>query len=179
MKYYIIETNKKNPLPDIRSIYSEINVKYLSPRYEYKLQDYYVFEMKTAEETLMPDIFTDPFFMVKREIYKVVMMYVPEMKVKYISFVDYERGMYETYVAPVLDVIEQKKLGQIDISEKVLFCISDIFSRYIVMRLDLLESILRRDILGLKVREFLNAGEINDDKFCSRESKNSIRNQFY
>lgn len=158
MKYYMIETNKSNPLPDIRSIYSEINVKYFSPQYEYKLQDYYVFEMKTTEETLIPDIFTEPFLMVKREIYRVVMMYVPEVKVKYISFVDYEKGVYETYVAPVLEVIEQKMLRQIDISEKVLFCVSDIFNKYTVMRLDLMESILRRDILGLKIQEFLCAG---------------------
>lgn len=159
VKHYILENDKKNPLPDLQEIYSKIHVKYLSPEYEHMLQENYVFGMKTTEETLIPEILTSPFLMVKRELFQVIMMYMPDVKVKYISFIDYEREIYETYIVPVLEVIEYEMLPKTDISEKVLFYVSSYNDRYAVARLDLSESILRRNSIGLKVKEFIASGE--------------------
>ena len=154
MKYYVIETDKKNPLPDISGIFSQIPIRYLTPEYEHKLEDYYVFEMKTGDETLLPDIFTAPFFMVKRKLFKVIMMYMPEIKIKYMSLVDSVKEECETYVVPILDVVEGKTIEETDFSEKMLFYVSGGSERYVVARLDLLESLLRRNAIGLKIQEF-------------------------
>lgn len=159
MKFYIIETDQRNPLPDIRKMYSEIPVKYLVPEFAYKLQDDYVFEIITEDETLLPDIFTVPFFMVKRDLFRVIMMYIPEIKAKYISLVDVKRERYETYVMPVLEMIDRRKLEEIDASDKLLFYVTDFYERYVVIRLDMLESFLRRDAMGVKAREFSINGE--------------------
>ncbi|MCM1425636.1 MAG: hypothetical protein NC118_03445 [Eubacterium sp.] len=154
MKYYIIETDKKNPLPDISGIFSQIPIRYLTLEYEHKLEDYYVLEMKTGDETLLPDIFTSPFLMVKRDIFKVIMMYMPEIKIKYMSLVDSEKKQCETYVVPILDIVEGKTIEETDFSKKMLFYVSGVSERFVVARLDLLESILRRNAIGLKIQEF-------------------------
>lgn len=158
MKYYIIETDKKNPLPDISGIFSKIPIRYLTSEYEHKLEDYYVFEMKTGDETLLPDIFTTPFLMVKSKLFKTILMYMPEIKIKYMSLVDSEKEECETYVIPILDVVERKTIEEPEISERVLFYVSGAYERYVVARLDLLESLLRRNLIGLKIHEFLEIG---------------------
>lgn len=158
MKYYTIETDKKNPLPDIRDIYSEINVNYFTLEKEHKLKDYYAFKMQTMEETLVPDIITSPFFMVKEEIFKAIMIYMSEIKVKYISFVDDNRGLYMTYIAPVLEIIRHDDLDAQNILDKVLFYVSYSYHRRVVVRLDLMESILRRHVIGINVQEFFVSG---------------------
>lgn len=154
MKYYIIETDKKNPLPDIRGISSKIPIRYLTPEYYHKLEDYYIFDMKTGDETLLPDIFTFPFLMVKKELFKVIMMYMPEIETKYMSFIDSEKKQYETYIIPILEVVERKTLEETDFSERILFYVSDVSERHVVARLDILESFLRRNAIGLKISEF-------------------------
>lgn len=155
MKYYIVETDKRNPLPEFKGIYSNVYSRFFGTTKFKEDKEGFIYEMTTREETFIPDVITSPFCMVSKEIFRLIMLYIPDIEGEYISFVESGKRKSITYVVPILEEIREKELNETDISEKVLFYVIGLSSRYLIVRMDLLESILRRKILGLKVKEFL------------------------
>lgn len=167
MKYYRIETDKSDPLPDIRDIYTKIYPRYLTPELFHRLEDFYAADMKADPELSIPEIFTAPFLMVTREMYEVITAYEPELSVKYINFIENKRGIYLPYLIPLLHVAAvrtgkeeinaqtgvQKVILRQDRPKQAIFAIDDGICRKTVVRLDLLESILRRGMIRLKAQE--------------------------
>ncbi len=115
------------------------------------------------------DIVTIPFFMVSEKIHNLIKIFEPNMQYKEIILLDKKNGRAEVYYLPILEevnclgkntkfnldysVIEKPILCKEKVGDKSIFRLPEGPSGCCVVRMDLLESILRRDAYGFKIVE--------------------------
>lgn len=128
-----------------------------------------IFYMKVTEQTVFPDILCYPLFMVSRKIKDCLMLYEPNLKFKEIILLDQNKRIFKNYFMTELKQIdcltsnseytfahaELKKieLDQFKIKDRTIFEIKGPQKKYIVARLDTVESILRRGNPAVSIRE--------------------------
>lgn len=112
------------------------------------------------------DMLSQPVFLVTAPVQELLTTYEPYLTYKEIVFVDKSNGQSKLYFMPILDEVDclsqsrqpntygtNLRLGLIieeKIQNKSIFKIMDNKIAYVVIRLDLAESILRRGLLGFK-----------------------------
>ena len=113
-------------------------------------------------QMVFTDVITFPCFMVSGMIRDVIKKYDPFMRFARVIFYDRERKQSMAYYIPFLDRSDQLKkdrsgnpaVERSEIKSRVVMELTDQVSSCVIMRLDLLESILRRGAVGI------GAGEI-------------------
>ena len=166
MKYFLISKDKNfTTAPDIINWYKDITFR--NEKNLHKLKNRTVFNIKPEKNIIWTDIISIPNFFVSQKIKDIIEKYDKKIKFKQVILLDKENANAEVYYLPLLDFIEclsnesivarntiKKCILKKDaIKDKVIFRIGDVNKRYIVVRLDLIESILRRDTRGIKLEE--------------------------
>lgn len=170
MKYFLIEKNSiiKN-VPEVINWYKRFNKKALDDKEYEKIPYRTTLQIKENNNVKFIDIILNPFFMVSEELKNLLAIFEPNLKYKVIFLIDSENKKMGQYFIPLLDKIDCLsessefnldktiiKKGIIDekkLKDKAIFMIDNMKSQQIVMRMDLVEAILRRDFLGMRIKE--------------------------
>lgn len=169
MKYYLIETDERNKIPYQINKNRAVDIRMLTKEKISQLPMWNVVEMNFPKEGFFPDLLCSPCLFLSRSFMETVMMYQGEVPYKGVKLWERESGINETYFMPVLEEVEciaeetqynrignrvvKLVLDQDKISPYAVFKIKDYEENCIVGRMDFVESILRRDIEGIKLTE--------------------------
>jgi len=171
MKYFILKPDERyKNTPMIKGISQEI----IDPRDLYQ-KNYNLMpkatrlEIYNQEEVDFIDIIINPLLIMTEKSIEVVKMYMPKLSTRDITFVDEIGGRTELYKLPLIPKIycltgnsrlnESKsyiEYGELDMKKvrhNTLFYIGESTSNYVVIRLDMLESMLKRGAKGFVVEE--------------------------
>lgn len=127
------------------------------------------FRVEAGEETVFLDLLTDPMVMVSEKVKECIELYEPNMPFKEIVLISRKRGMSKRYFVPFFteldclaketvftnweyDLIKAVLDGQ-RLKDKAIFTVKGPQKLNIVIRLDAAESLLRRSVKGLMLKE--------------------------
>lgn len=167
MKYFILEQGKGyDRNPDIKEWYGKIDLHTLRLKAIDSKQPF-MFRVSATENTFYPDIMMFPVFMVSESVREVIAIYGKQVLFKEVFLLDPERNEGHTYYIPFLPVVDclecregikgkqtreymlgEEKLRNWNIVE------ADIQGRQcIIVSLDFAESVLRRGLTGIGLKE--------------------------
>lgn len=175
MKYYILKADERNPLPRVINWFEVINPDLVNSTHGHMLPRFTKLEIAHQEEMIFPDILTHPVFMVSKNAAQIIRYYDSSVEFKYATLMDFESKENHTYFLPLLDsinclsddselsldksVIKKAIINKKRVNGKQLFLLAGIKSPYICARLDIIESLLRRNVVGMSL---LAVGYKND-----------------
>ena len=177
MKYFLLETDERNQNPYNINRNHAIDIRLLNKEGIGHLPMWNIVEMKLPEEGFFPDIICNPCIFLSEVCIKTVTMYQPDVLYKGIKLWDRKSGINATYFLTILDELEcisdktqfnsignrivKLVLDKDKIRGKAVFRIKGLDRQGIVGRLDFVESILRREVKGIKLTEI----EIDNESF--------------
>lgn len=166
MKYFLIRINPHfSTAPEIIDWFKQIDRRKIRLGQSFEIENRQLFFIKENPNTVFVDILSFPFFMVTEVLKDTILMYEPRTIFKEIVLLDQKYAKARTYYLPILEYIdclcESSKLTKdrstileavIDL-EKVgdhsIFYLEGVGNLYTVARLDIVESFLRRDAIGI------------------------------
>lgn len=165
MKYFITEVSKNHIAPMPIDWFGIIDRKTLSLKKFYQMPRHLMFSIEKRMQAVFTDILTLPCFMVSEMVRDVINQYDSSVCFLRIILYDKEHKRSMAYYIPDLKQIkfEEKRdegvhsirhisVRQEDIKEKVIVEILNGTSCHVIMRMDLVESILRREAIGIGLR---------------------------
>lgn len=170
MKFYLLGTDASyTNYPRIKKWFGRIDHRNLNIHDAYKIPYRQLFMVHESENTVFTSIVDRPFPMVSAEVKEVFDLYEPHIIYKEIVLLDQKYERAEVYYIPILeelDCLDGKseynldhsliKKGIIDYDKtkgKAVFRLKGFDHYYMVGRLDLVESILKRDVRGVGLKE--------------------------
>ena len=147
MRYFILANNEQNAMPRIMNWYTTVKPRFLYEMKRNELPRFFQLEMKLENDYVYTDIITNPFFLVSKEAAKIMHMY--DKSIQYIGTIlhDKKRKINFTYFLPLLKKVTSLEDGR----DKVIFIWSKGIELHVVPRMDLIESMLERDAIGIKL----------------------------
>lgn len=172
MKYFEIQDSPElKYAQQLKDWYGKFDVRDICPTGFPKLPERELFLIEPSKNTIFTDIILFPFLLISPMVRDVIQMYQEVCFYRDIILLDQESGLSRIYYLPVLDetrrirlVGKQYKNG-ICLSgpeppdkkkvyiDKNLFWVRDSKKRHIVISMDMAESLIRRKVNGLGLRE--------------------------
>ena len=169
MQHFLIEAETRNPLPEIINWYDKIKPQYINEMNAHKIKEWTLLDVNMSQNTIFPDILSNPFFLLSKDIARLVNKYEPGIKMIGVNIFSRKYRIFLPYFLPILPVINCLSIqsefinGDIDIrrgviieketTNRALFQLAGIKKQRVIIRLDLLESILRRVPVSIRVQE--------------------------
>ena len=169
MQYFLIEAETQDPLPEIINWYGKINPQYINEKDADKIKNWELLNVKVCQDTVFPDVLSDPFFMLSKNAAEIVSHYEPGISMIGIQLFSRKNRILLPYFLPILPMvnclssqsefvnedidISKGVLVEKAISSQALFQLAGIDTQRVVIRLDLLESLLRREALSIRIQE--------------------------
>lgn len=172
MKYYCLVIDKRyTEAPVIKNWYGKIKRENITEEKSYLLPQRELLEIVENKNVFFTDIVVFPFFMVSDLCKNVISMYEPKTKFKQIVLMDRKTNKYQVYHLPILKKMNSiettKKIGNISIKQNTLMVreeeVGDLAIFQVeangktntIIRLDMLESMLRRGAKGIGIQEIM------------------------
>lgn len=140
MKYFLISSNPSYPAPP-----KIINWFRALP---HNLPKWILLEMEEKKDIIFMDVLSFPYFLVSEMIKEVIEIYDSTIEWKRVVLFERKYQQNQLYYLPILQEIERAK-----VEDQVIFKIGGETNQPIAIRLDLAESILRRDPWGISLSE--------------------------
>lgn len=169
MKYFLIETDEGNRCPYSINKNHAIDVRNLTGQNMDKLSLWNVVEMDFPDEGFFPDLICSPWLLVSESFIKTIKMYQSETLDVGMKLWDKKSGINKTYFFPLLREVEclsdkceynsvrnriiKLVLDRGKVGDLAVFRIKGYERKCLVGRMDFVESILRRNIAGVKLTE--------------------------
>ena len=170
MKYFLIKMDQKfNTAPEIKGWFDKIKHRDICVERSHNIEKRQLLFIESNPNTVFPDVLTFPFFLVSETVRNVIHSYGPNIIFKEIILLDSKHAKTFTYYLPILKCInclfDSTKLtgdkysalnAVIDagsVGDNVIFSLANSSDFNVVMRLDLVESILSRGAKGMELRE--------------------------
>lgn len=166
MKYFIVKVDENYRPPMATNWYGKIDKETLRKKKLSQMSKHMIFLVEKNMQMVFTDILTFPCFMVSELIRNTIKMYMPYIRFLRIVLFDKENSKSMTYYIPYLEKINFvktediyiKNIHQISvekatIEDKVIVEIIHGNETYVVMRMDLIESILRRGAVGVGLKK--------------------------
>ena len=120
-----------------------------------------LFVIESSEKTIFTDIILFPFLLLSPNVMDVIKMYRERCFCREVILLDQLNGKSEVYYLPVFDETEKFLIrNREDLMQeeevnlkKEIFWIRDSFKRHTIISLELAESLVRREITGLGIKE--------------------------
>ncbi len=166
MKYFLVEVNENYVAPSPTGWFGIIDRKTLNAKKSYQMPKHLLFQVEKHMQMVFTDVLTFPCFMVSENVRNVIRKYEPFIYFLRIILYDNERKKSMAYYIPYLEktryeekrdetnrnvrhiLVEKKEVG-----ERAIVEISDGHHSHVIMRMDLVESILRRSAIGIGLWE--------------------------
>ena len=173
MKYFEIVKNPKiKRAPTIINWYGHFDVRNIKLDTFAKLPERELLIVEMTEKEIFTDFIMFPFLLISHEVKQVIEMYGDICFCRQIILLNQSNGTSEIYYLPVLDESdtmqfyykefedgtclngkqEQKQVFNVD---KNIFWISDSLTRHTIISMDMAESLLRRGMTGLELKEIV------------------------
>lgn len=170
MKYFILKQDKeyKNAPKFINWFQNYDMQSYEAGNYQ-KLPERKVIEIEANTNTTFLDVLTNPFFLVTKEVKKVLNLFEPNMEFRQILCLDRKNKLGKQYFLPCIpfiaclspdsqfnldhSILLKTVLEEDKIPDKGIFWLAGVKSRYVVVRLDIVEAILRKEVYGIDLQE--------------------------
>lgn len=170
MRYYLISQDKGyTNVPKIMDIFKTLSSNHAKQASVKNLERRNIITMKTEAGAVNIDILAGGFFLVSEIVKECMVLYEPNMVFKEMILLDKKRKVKQHYFLPEfveIDCLTENsefsfghlELKRIEIDEKkikdkAVFRIAGIEKDYIIARLDVVESLLRRGIKGMAIEE--------------------------
>lgn len=162
MKYFEIqEAPELKYAPQLENWYGKFDVRDIRLEGFPRLPDRQLFTIKPSDRTIFTDIIQFPFLLLSLKAAEVIRMYRERCFCRDVILLDQISGKSELYQLPVFDetdklsIRERQDGAQSETVEldKHIFLVRDSLKRHTVISLDLAESLLRREVTGLGLRE--------------------------
>lgn len=166
MKYFLVEVHEQYIAPVPVGWYGIIDKKTLSRKSPHQIARHLLFSVEGNMQMVFTDVLTLPCFMVSETVRNVIRKYDPFVYFVRIILLDKEHRQSMAYYIPYLDTLQYTLKKNIDkkgkpyfevdkknVEEKVIMEITDGYHSHVIMRMDLVESILRRQTIGIGLQE--------------------------
>lgn len=166
MRYFLIHTDDQfTTAPNILNWYEKINKHWIKIGDSFRLPQRELLMIESNPATVFTDILSFPFFLVTKKVRKVMEMYAPTTVYKDIVLLDSVNKLVEVYYLPILEhvsclakesvlspdrsIIKSAVIDTSKVGDRSIFFIDDVRNTYVVARLDIVESFLRRGARGI------------------------------
>ncbi|CUU50379.1 hypothetical protein [Clostridium beijerinckii] len=166
MEYFLLKQDDEYiNSPKLLDVFKKIDVKNINLLNAHKIEDIVIFNVKCSEKTEFLDIIQGSLFLISKEMKKIMEKYDSKIIFKTIPLIDLLYERQENYYMPIFEEIEclsenaefnlnktlVKKiiLDNRKIKGKKIFKIKESSKTLIVVRLDVAESLLRREFKGI------------------------------
>lgn len=166
MEYFLLNQDEEyTNAPVLIDVFKTIDVRNINLLNAHKIDDIVIFNVKCTDETEFLDILDRNLFLISEEMKKIIEKYDPRIIFKIIPLIDLPHERQENYYMPIFEEIEclsekaelnlnktvVKKiiLDNQKIKGKKIFKIKESEKNLIVVRLDVAESLLRREFKGI------------------------------
>ncbi len=164
MKYFELFVDGNYIPPKPIGWYGKLDKKSWEQKKFYEMPKHSLFMVEHHMQLVFTDIITFPCFMISERIKNVIQKYDSSIGYAQIVFYHKERKQNKAYYLPFLKEIEGRKkkedvpvgvirLGKENICNNAIIKMREENQSRIIVRLDLLESILRRGAIGIGVKE--------------------------
>ena len=181
MKYFLMQAD---PLyvdaPVVRDWSGKIDRSKIVPGLSYQVPSRMILNIYPNAYTTFTDVIDFPFLLLSKKCMDVVKVYEPQIISKQIILLDAENRNKQTYylhILPHLDCLSEESVlspdgselreGVLDLSQirsRGIFYISGLSHFYTVVRLDVLESMLKRGACGIKITPMRTS--LDDGRNC-------------
>ncbi len=175
MKYFEIQDSPElKYAPQLKDWFGRFDVRDICPLGFPKLPERELFFIEPSENTLFTDIILFPFLLISPMVLDVINMYREVCFYREIILLDQQSGLSKIYYLPVFDetrsvfLVEKQYKNGISLSEfpslgnskriytdRNIFWVRDTKKRHIVISLDMAESLIRRNVTGLGLKEVM------------------------
>lgn len=166
MKYFLVEVDGQYTAPTLLGWFGAIDKKTLAGKGPHQIGRHLLFPVESDMQMVFTDVITVPCFMVSEMVRNVMRKYDSRIYFIRIISLDKKNRQSMAYYIPYLDPIpcifrkDRDKAGKpcIEVEKKnvegrVIAEITDGYYSHVIMRMDLVESILRRQSVGIGLRE--------------------------
>jgi len=175
MDYFLLKQDEEyTNAPRLMDVFKNMDVRNNNLLNAHKIEEIVIFNVKCDNETEFLDIIDRNLFLISEEMKKIIEKYDSEIIFKTIPLIDLPHERQENYYMPIFEEIEclsekaelnlnktvVKKiiLDKEKIKNKKIFKIKESSKILVVVRLDVAESLLRREFKGM----YLERLEIED-----------------
>ncbi len=166
MNYFLLKQDEDYiNAPVLMDVFNKLDVRNINLLKAHKIDDILIFNTKCDEETEFLDILDRNLFLISEKMKKIIEKYAPEILFKTVPLIDLKYKKQENYYMPIFEDIEclsekaelnlnktvVKKiiLDKEKIKGKKIFRIKESSKALVVVRLDVAESLLRREFKGI------------------------------
>ena len=166
MDYFLLKQDKRySYIPSIVDWFNNINIKNLNLINADKIKDVTILYVKSDKNNNYLDILDNQLFLVSEDMKKILEKYNTNIIFKMIVLTDFKNSIQNVYYLPIFEEIEAlsedaemnlnktvvKKiiLNEEKIRNKKVFKLKESSKTMVVVRLDVAESLLRRDFNGI------------------------------
>ncbi|OOM13968.1 imm11 family protein [Clostridium saccharobutylicum] len=170
MDYFLLKQDEEyTNAPVLRDVFKKIDVRNINLLNAHKIEDTIIFNVKTTDTTEFLDIIDRNLFLISEKMKKIIGKYDLGILFKTIPLIDLPNKRQENYYMPIIEEIEclsknaelnlnktvVKKiiLDKEKIKEKKIFKIKESSKTLVVVRLDVAESLLRREFKGMCLKK--------------------------
>lgn len=174
MKYFELKLDNTNFIeaPDLINWYGIQDIRLIKWESYHKLQKRLVYKINPTENIIFTDIISFPFLLVSPMVRDTIKMYGDKVVFKEVILLSAEKGFEEVYYLPIMEESDQIKLLYVEkrqnyiqkikvpewVGERTIFWVKKNEKRYTIINLDLAESLLRRNAVGLELKEVQLSG---------------------
>ncbi|AGX41829.1 imm11 family protein [Clostridium saccharobutylicum] len=166
MDYFLLKQDEESKnVPVLMDVFNKVDVRNINLLNAHKIDEILIFNVKCTDETEFLDILDRNLFLISEKMKKIIEKYDSGILFKIIPLIDLTNERQENYYMPIFEEIEclsekaelnlnktvVKKviLDKEKIKGKKIFKIKESSKTLVVVRLDVAESLLRREFKGL------------------------------
>ncbi|WP_068777096.1 hypothetical protein [Paenibacillus sp. FJAT-26967] len=166
MDYFVLQQDRRYAdVPVLLDVRSQIDVRDIHPMRAGNIPGTVVMHVKSTKETEYPDVLDGQLYLMSDRLRQIVSLYEPRLLFKLIPLIDRVQRKQSNYHLPVFEdadvlspasefnldgsVIKRLVLQRDKLAGRRIFKIKESLKPLIVVRLDVAESLLRRDFEGI------------------------------
>ena len=170
MRYFLMEQDEDCiDAPSIINWYDKLDVRKIERGLSGQLPQRVLLDIRENASTVFTDIISTPFLLYSKKVKDSVHIYEPKMPDKQIVLLDSTNHLTELYFMPILErfdclsdkselsrdgsVVLRAILDEAQLPDRSIFKLGGTSGVYTIVRLDLAESMLRRGVRGVSLKE--------------------------
>jgi len=170
MDFFVLEMAPEYTAPEPLDWYGKLDSKTILQTSYSQMPEHQVFHIKEHMQLVFTDVILFPCFLVSYDAMKIIQLYEPKLRFKRVLLYSVKQKKSMAYYVPFLEVVDclldQKSTGIADrtkiglkqinsekIGDRALVRASNATETRVLVRLDLVESLLRRKMIGIGLRE--------------------------
>lgn len=169
MEYFILQQDERyTDVPVLQNIRQKLDTRHMNRLQAHHIADTTIFHVKGTSNTEYIDVLSNQLFLVSERMRPILEMYEPECLLKIVPLIDLEQNKQIIYYLPIFhelealsdqsefnldrSVIKKLILQGNKLNGRRIFRVQESEKPLIIVRLDVAESILRRDLAGIQLK---------------------------